>query len=590
MELNAYIRPLVRWWRLIVIVTLLAVVSSAISTMFQPKQYVSKTTLMIGSAILNPNPDSGQLIIAQQLGQIYADMARREPIQNATMEALGIDWLPQYQTRVVPNAQLIEISVTDTNPERAQIIANELARQLILQSPALSGSTETGDRQEFISQQLSSLQEQIQDTEKKIEELQSSLVGLNSASQIQKIEGEIENLNDRLRSLRESYASMLANSQQGALNILTVVEPANLPVHSVGTNKYLIIALAGFAGFTLGCGAAYVLEFLDRTVKTTTDVERIFNLPVIGYITRIDEDGNNATFIAKNPNSILAENFRLLRSNIEFFQISNPIKTILITSPSQGNGKTTVASNLALSMMQAEQDVILVDADMRRPAVHAAFKMTKEPGLSDVIKNKAEILGVVRQPKDLNVNIITTGSTPPNVTEVVGSKRIASILSRLKDNYEMVVIDAPPLIISDAYNLASKVDGVILVVVPGETTIEQSRAIKEQLDRAEARVLGVVFNKLSEQIAHGYGDYQYKALYAPRYYGDYISGSSAGQEKTDSSASRKLMAFFEHGEMPEDVALEMQNAITAIKTQPKNLVNKIRKPKNWKSRPDNSNS
>jgi len=586
MELNAYIRPLVRWWRLIAIVTLLALVSSAVSTMFQPKQYVSKTTLMIGSAISNPNPDSGQLVIAQQLGQIYADMARREKVQNATKEALSIDWLPQYQTRVVPNAQLIEIAVTDTNPERAQIIANELARQLILQTPALSGSTETGDRQEFIRQQLSSLQEQIQETDKQIEELQKSLVGLNSASQIQKIEGEIADLNEKQKSLRESYAAFLANSQQGALNILTVVEPANLPADSVSTNKLLIILLAGLVGFTLGCGAAYILEYFDRTVKTTSDVEKIFNLPVIGYVNQIDGDDNYATFISKNPNSILAENFRLLRSNIEFFQISNPIKTILITSPSQGNGKTTIASNLALSIAQAEQDVVLVDADMRRPAVHAAFRMSKEPGLTDIIKNKAEILGVVRQPKDTNINIITSGSTPPNVTEVVGSKRVSSILSRLKDSYELIVVDAPPLIISDAFNLASKVDGVILVIVPGETSIEQARAIKEQLDRAEARMLGIVFNKVSGQAARSYGDYQYEALYSPKYYGDYVSGSSSSKNIKPVSGSKKLMAFFEHGEVPQDVALDVQNAIAAIKTQPKNLVNKIRKPRR---KPDDQN-
>lgn len=580
MDINSYLKPLLRWWRLIAVVTLLAVVSSAVSTLFQPAQYVSRTTLMIGSTILNPNPDSGQISIAQQLAAIYADMARREPIQNATMEALGIDWLPVYQARVVPNAQLIEISVTDTNPQRAQIIANELANQLILQSPAISGGgTETGNRQEFIAQQLSSLQTQIQETEKNVEDLQKSLVGLNSASQIEKINTDISDLNKKLISLRESYASFLANSQEGALNILSIVEPANLPTTSVGTNKFLIIILAGFVGFTLGTGAAYLLEFLDRTIKTTSDVERVFGLPVIGYISEISNEENKAVVVHQKPNSILAENFRLLRSNIEFFQISNPIKTILITSPNQGNGKTTVASNLAISISQGEQDVILVDADLRRPAVHTALGMSREPGLSDVIRNKAEIQSVVRQTKDININVITAGNTPPNITEVVGSKRISSILSRLKDNYELVIVDAPPLIIADSFNLASKVDGVILVITPGETTIEQAKVIKEQLDRSEARMLGIVFNKITAQTANSYGDYQYQSLYSPQQYGDYIAGSVHKEEKSSVAPSKKIMAFFEHGEVPEDVAMEVEHAITAIKTQPRNLVNKIRKTK-----------
>lgn len=580
MDINAYLKPLLRWWRLIAVVTLLAVVSSAVSTLFQPAQYVSRTTLMIGSTILNPNPDSGQISISQQLAAIYADMARREPIQNATMEALGIDWLPVYQARVVPNAQLIEISVTDTNPQRAQIIANELANQLILQSPAISGGgTETGNRQEFIAQQLSSLQTQIQETEKNVEDLQKSLVGLNSASQIEKINADISDLNKKLISLRESYASFLANSQEGALNILSIVEPANLPTTSVGTNKFLIIILAGFVGFTLGTGAAYLLEFLDRTIKTTSDVERVFGLPVIGYISEISDEENKAVVVHQKPNSVLAENFRLLRSNIEFFQISNPIKTILITSPNQGNGKTTVASNLAISISQGEQEVILVDADLRRPAVHTALEMSREPGLSDVIRNKAEIQSVVRQAKDININVITAGNTPPNITEVVGSKRISSILSRLKDNYELVIVDAPPLIIADSFNLASKVDGVILVITPGETTIEQAKVIKEQLDRSEARMLGIVFNKITAQTANSYGDYQYQSLYSPQQYGDYIADSVHKEEKSSVAPSKKIMAFFEHGEVPDDVAMEVEHAITAIKTQPRNLVNKMRKSK-----------
>lgn len=542
--------------------------------MFQPDVYVSRTTLVIGTTILDPNPDSGQIYIAQQLAQIYADMARREPIQQATMDALGIGWLPAYQSRAVPNAQMVEISVTDTNPRRAQLIANELALQLIRQSPAI-GDTETGVRQEFIRSQLSNLQEQIQETQKKLDELQTSLIGLNSASQIANIESEIRSQTEKLNTLRESYASFLANSQQGALNILSVVEPANLPTRAEGTSKFIIIALAGLVGFSLGAGAAYLLDFLDRTVKTTTDVERIFNLPVIGYITELLEKENSATYVVKDPNSILAENFRLLRSNIEFFQISKPIKTILITSPSQGNGKTTVATNLALSISQGEQDVVLVDADLRRPAVHRALDMAKEPGLSDLIRNKADIEDVVRNWYGGDMKVVTAGNIPPNITEVVGSKRIASILGDLRERFEIVIVDAPPLIIADSYNLASRVDGVILVLEPGQTAEEQARTIKEQLDRSSAHLLGIVFNKISENSAHSYYDYQYRSLYSPKYYGDYIS--KATQEPDTGSRSKKLISFIEHGEVSPDVAEGVEHAITAIKTQPRKVMERLRR-------------
>lgn len=576
MEINAYLRPLIRWWRLIFVVTMLAIIASGVSTLFQPEVYVSRTTLVIGTTILDPNPDSGQIFIAQQLASIYADMARREPIQHATMEALGINWLPNYQSQVIPNTQMVQISVTDTIPQRAQIIANELARQLMLQSPAL-GSTEIGTRQDFIRQQLSSLQLQIEESQKRIDELQASLTGLNSASQIANIEREIRDETDKLNRLRENYAGFLANSQEGALNILSVVEPANLPTNSVGTNRFLIIALAGLVGFSLGAGAAYLLEYLDRTVKTTQDVERIFNLPVIGYITELRDKGNSLIYVAENPNSILAESFRLLRSNIEFFQVSKPIRTILITSPSQGNGKTTVATNLALSISQGEQEVVLVDADLRRPAVHKGLDMAMEPGLSDLIRNKADIDDVVRTWYGGNMKVITTGHIPPNITEVVGSRRIGSILVDLGERFELVIVDAPPLIIADAYNLASRVDGVILVMEPGHTTEEQARAIKEQLDRSNAHLLGIVFNRITEQSAKSYADYQYLSLYSPKYYGDYISNTSAKPET--GSQSQKLISFLEKGEMPSEVAQGVEHAITAIKTQPRNMMQKLRRSK-----------
>jgi capsular polysaccharide biosynthesis protein len=429
---NPYIKPLLRWWRLIITVTILAVIASGISTFLQPAIYVSRTTLVVGTTFLDPNPNANQLIIGQQLAQIYADMALREPIQVETMNALKMDWLPQYQARVVPNTQIVEISVTDTSPERAQIIANELANQLILQSPTI-GDTETGEQQDFIKQQLSSLRVQIEETEKNIAELQKSLVGLTSASQIANIERQINDQTKKLDDLRSNYAGFLANSQKGAVNILTPVEPANLPTRPAGTTKSLIVILAGLVGFSLGTGAAYLLEYLDTTVKTSSDVERIFNLPVIGFISEISKNGSTATYVAQNPSSLWAECFRMLQSNIDFYRLSNPVKTILITSPGPGNGKSTVASNLALSISQERQDVILVDADLRRPSVHRSLKMSIEPGLSDVLNNRADLQNVTREWSNGGcLKVITAGNIPSNVTEVIGSKRIASVLAELR--------------------------------------------------------------------------------------------------------------------------------------------------------------
>ena len=565
-----------KWWRLLVVVTGLAAMASIISVQFQPDLYESRTTLMIGRTILDPNPDSGQIYIAQQLASIYADMANRERVRADTMKALNINWLPAYQARVVPNTQLIEISVTDSNPERAKVIADELANQVVSQSPSLNDAT-AGQRQEFIKQQLSSLEIQISDTTNKIDELQKSLVGLKSASQIARTEAEINQLADKLTTLRNSYANLLANTQEGALNILSVFEPANLPTSTVGTNKILIIILASMVGFVLSAGAAYLLEYLDRSIKTTKDVERIFNYPVIGYLSVMPDDGNNATHVLTHPNSVVTESFRLLQSNLEFFQAYNSAKTILITSPMQGNGKTTIAVNLAISLAMSGQKTVLVDSDLRRPAVHMALEIEKSPGLSDIIRSKKKVVEATRSLKETNIEVITAGDVPANVTEVVGSKRIAEILAGLKEDFETIVIDAPPLVISDSYSLASKVDGVILVLEQGQTREEQAKVIKEQLNRAGARVIGVVFNRITEGNAKTYGDYQYLSMYSPQHYNDYVTSSPKAVHGPDPSPTKKMLAFFERGEVPPDVTESLEGAFDKFQKQRDNLRGRFRK-------------
>jgi capsular exopolysaccharide synthesis family protein len=334
--------------------------------------------------------------------------------------------------------------------------------------------------------------------------------------------------------------------------------------------------MAGLVGFSLGTGAAYVLEYLDKTIKTTSDVERIFNLPVIGYISEIPDEGSKATYVSKNPDSVLAENFRLLCSNIGFFRISNPIKTILITSPSQGAGKTTVASNLAWSIAQDQADVVLVDADLRRPAVHTSLEITKNPGLADVIREKADLNSVIRPWNGEGcLKVITAGSIPAKIAEVAGSKRLSAILSELKENYELVIIDAPPLIIADSYNLASTADGVIIVMEPGETSDEQARAIKEQLIRADAKIVGIVFNKISDVGPNTYYDSQYRSLYSSKYYGDYHS--RVIKEPTTGSRSEQLLNFFEYGKLR--FKKNVGNTENSGKKESTSLLNRFRKPK-----------
>src|ERR1051325_7401375 len=223
MELNKYIFPLRKWWWLLVASTLVAAIFSFLSILRQPRIYEAHTTLMIGTTINNPNPSSNELYLGQQLAAAYADLANREIVYNATKNALGINQLPQYIARALPNTQLIEITVSDIDPQRAQTVANQLAAQLVLLSPT---SPKPGDqgREEFINQQLNNLETQIKETQGEIEKMQQELSTLISAQQINDKQSEISSLQSKLNAMQNNYGLLLSNTQQGAINTLTIIE------------------------------------------------------------------------------------------------------------------------------------------------------------------------------------------------------------------------------------------------------------------------------------------------------------------------------------------------------------------------------
>ncbi|MGD2156278.1 MAG: P-loop NTPase, partial [Anaerolineales bacterium] len=371
MELSAYLIPLRRWWWLLLASTLVAVVSSFIATINQPPVYQASTTLMIGRVIDDPNPNQGEIYLAQQLAQTYAEIANREPVRNATMQALGLTRLPEYLARALPQTQFIEIAVTDVNPLRAQVVANELANQLVLRSPSGTGS-EDQERQQFINDQLNTLQAQIEETQNEIARLQEQLGTLNSARQLQDTQTQINALQAKLSTLQGNYASLLANTQQGAKNTLAVLQPADLPSRPIGPNKSLSILLSAAIGFSLAAGAAYLLEYLDDTFKSPEEITRVLGAPVIGFIgeTRSDGDEQDSVYVSKHPRSPIAEAYRSVRANLEFTAVDKSLRTILVASADTAAGKSSVAANLAVVMAQGEKKAVLMDADLRKPSIH----------------------------------------------------------------------------------------------------------------------------------------------------------------------------------------------------------------------------
>jgi succinoglycan biosynthesis transport protein ExoP len=524
MELSKYIFPLRKWWWLLVASTLIAAIFSFLSNLRQPTIYQARTTLMIGMTINNPNPSSNELLLGQQLAAAYADLANREIVFNATKNALGMDHLPEYIARALPNTQLIEVTVNDINPARAQTVANELAAQLILLSPTNAPSEEQG-RQGFIHQRLNNLEAQIKDTEAEIEKLQGELANTFSSQEISDKQREISSLQSKLDAMENNYGLLLSNTQKGAINTLTIIEPAELPTNPVGSMKGLTILLAAVVGFVLAAGEAYLLEFLNDTLKSPDSVMRLFSAPILGRIfEQADRVKENRLYDAENSNHPLTEPFRALRTEIDLAEMGQRLKTILVTSPDTGDGKTSIAVNLALSIAQRNKKVFLLDADLRKPKIHKLFNLTNDEGLADVVFARDVFDWKVGIKEVRQISVLTAGNTPPDPAELLSSEKMELFLSELEEVADIVIIDGPPLFVPDAMILASKVDGVLLVVRPGHTRQSLAKASMEHIKLVGAKVVGVVLNRIPLRGADYYAGKSSLYTYYNSNYGDEREG------------------------------------------------------------------
>lgn len=297
------------------------------------------------------------------------------------------------------------------------------------------------------------------------------------------------------------------------------VEPATVPKTPYTPKPFQSAGLSAAVGLLIVAGVVFIVEYLDDTIKTPDDVKEILGLPVIGLIADMGENGKKRSskesnvFVANQPRSPITEAFRSLRTSLEFYSIDSPLQLLIVTSAGPEEGKTTIATNLATILARGNKSVLLLDADLRRPNVHNLLGISNRVGLSDLLRGKLEMSDVIQEsPMNKNLSVITSGSLPPNPAELIASNRMNAILDMLKAQFEIVVIDTPPAIVTDAQLLGSKADGVIYVLRPGKTRSVAAKTPFEEFYRVGANIIGVVMNRIPKNRGYYYGGYDY---YAP---------------------------------------------------------------------------
>jgi exopolysaccharide transport family protein len=331
---------------------------------------------------------------------------------------------------------------------------------------------------------------------------------------------------------KELYKGLLQRMKEAGVSAgimasnIQVVDQAELPARPYKPNKQLNLLLAAVVGLFLGVGLAFFLEYLDNTVKTPEDVEQLIQLPSFGMVPEISyerrrrvESGTSypvelITF--GHPKSMLSEAYRNIRTSILLSFSERPPKRIAISSPNPAEGKTTTVINTAIALSQTGVQVLLIDADMRKPRIHKIFREENGAGLSNFLSGNAALDSVIKKSDIPNLYYIPSGPIPPNPSELIGSKLFKNMMESLGERFDHIVLDSPPVLgFADAIILSTSVEGVILVVSGGKTPRETLQRAKEALHQVNAKILGVVINRIDIQRSD-YGYYYYRYHY---YYG-----------------------------------------------------------------------
>lgn len=278
---------------------------------------------------------------------------------------------------------------------------------------------------------------------------------------------------------------------------LSIVKPAKAPANPSAPNTRAYILVGLVVGLGAGVGISVLRSTLDNRIRGEADLRRVTDAPLLGGISFDQEATRKPLLTQAAPQSPRAESFRQLRTNLQFANVSGHAKTVLVTSSLPGEGKSTTATNLAIALAHAGQNVCLVDADLRRPMVSEYLGLERNAGLTTALVGTADINDLLQPWGDDNLYVLTSGRVPPNPSELLGSDEMKTLLGRLEHAFDTVVIDAPPLLpVTDAAVLSQHVGGVVVVVGSHKLRHQDLEKSLSALEMVGANVLGVVLNRL----------------------------------------------------------------------------------------------
>lgn len=509
-----------------------------------------------------------QTIVLERLGKLNLDLltaendrknaqAEYDAVKNSPdkirslAEAASARYITERENYVVNFRNETAKTIAGLNANKAKLLQEykegaseitEIDRQIASLEASLKTVVEKNDndiqtfRERISKDLLNNLQTKFLQAQQKEDKIRSAYNAQYNEAQGQNtgavtlklLEQDIDTKRGFLDKLRAQQSSNDVSSQ-GSDNNISVAGfaiPNDIPV---APRRLTTVLAALFLSTLFGMGLALFLEYLDDTIRTVEEIESVLQLPALAAIPTIEsmpkrklllvgateeeeERANSELLIYADSRSALSEAYRQLRTSILLSTAGHPPKSLLITSSLPSEGKTTTATNTAISLAQTGAKVLIVDADMRRPRLHSLFNIANAEGLSTLLSSEssdADITRVVKTDDGTQLHLLTSGPIPPNPAELIGSDQMASLLKKLQNHYTHVVIDSPPITsFTDGVLIASMVDGVILVVHSGKSSRQVVKRSRQLLQEVGAKILGVVLNNVNLRSQDNYHYYQ----------------------------------------------------------------------------------
>jgi capsular exopolysaccharide synthesis family protein len=495
----------------IMLVTLIVLGAALLFSSQQNAVYSSE-----GRYLVKPVSISGQESVASQVNmETERQLVGSTQVAVFVIDKMDVETEPpallrELEVTVLPGTEILAIRYEAGSPGEAQRFANAFTRSY--------DKFRRDQVLEDLGAATADVEEEIADVEEEIASVTQEQERTPEGSEERaKLAANVASLQARLSSLEQERSALLEPTE---VQVGQVVQPANLPLEPVSPDHVRTGILALLAGLLLGVGVAFLRERLDDRLRSRVDLEEHIGAPVLAVVHKVPSWRRRAEtplITVTEPRSATSEAFRTLRTSLLFAASQRDAKTLLVTSPHAGEGKTATSANLAVVLAQARKRVLLISADLRKPRLHRFFDVPNDVGLTSVLIGEAKPWEVVADVGMEHLKVVPSGPVPGNPAELLGSDAMGRLLGQFRDVADFVILDsAPALVVADALTLAPFVDAALFVADAEHTTRSAVIHARNQMEQVNASIIGAVLNNFDPSKAKS-SPYYYSYYYTYKY-------------------------------------------------------------------------